>query len=56
MDATGPAGTNGLSQYAYVYNLAAQIVAIDADVTFDTNGVMTSGITTRALAPPGSRS
>ena len=44
--ATGPQGpSGGLSQYAYVYNEGAQTVAIEADVTFDTNGVMTPGIT-----------
>jgi hypothetical protein len=43
--ATGPTGSNGLSQYADVYNLGAQTVALEADLTFDTNGVLTSGIT-----------
>ena len=43
--ATGAAGSNGLSQYAYVYNLTARTVPIEADVIFDSNGVMTSGIT-----------
>jgi hypothetical protein len=43
--ATGPAGTSGLSEYAYVYNLTPQTVAIGADVTFDSNGIMTPGIT-----------
>ncbi len=43
--ATGPAGTSGLSDYAYVYNLAAQTVPLEAAVTFDQNGVMTAGIT-----------
>lgn len=42
---TGPAGTSGLSQYAYVYNLGAETVALEADVTFDSNGVLTPGIT-----------
>ncbi len=42
--ATGPAGSNGLSQYAYVYNLGGETVALEADVTFDSNGVMTPGI------------
>lgn len=37
----GPAGT---SDYAYVYNLGFQSVALEADVSFDTNGV-SSGIT-----------
>jgi hypothetical protein len=36
---------NGLAEYAYVYNLGAGVVAIEADVNFDSNGVMTSGIT-----------
>jgi hypothetical protein len=42
--ATGPAG-NGLSQYAYLYNVSAEVVPIEADITFDTNGILTSGIT-----------
>jgi uncharacterized cupin superfamily protein len=41
----GPAGTTGISEYAYIYNLLAQTIAIEADVPFDTNGIMTSGIT-----------
>ena len=47
----GPAGSNGLAEYAYIYNLAAQVVAIEADVGFGSNGVMTSGIT-HALGSP----
>lgn len=51
--ATGPAGTNGVngtggsgsSQYGYIYNLAPRTVAIDAVVLFDSNGVLTPGIT-----------
>jgi hypothetical protein len=43
--ATGPAGSNGLAQYGYVYNVAAQSVPLEGDVSFDTNGVMTAGIT-----------
>jgi hypothetical protein len=43
---TWPALSPGtLSQYAYVYNLAADTVLVEADVNFDTNGVLTSGIT-----------
>ena len=42
---TGPEGTNGLAEYAYIYNLAAQTVPIEAPVTFDQNGVLSSGIT-----------
>jgi hypothetical protein len=43
--ATGPPGSNGLSQYAYIYNLGLDTVAIEAAVNFDSNGVMTPGIT-----------
>jgi hypothetical protein len=43
--ATGIAGSSGLSEYAYVYNTAAQTVALDGAVTFSSNGVMTAGIT-----------
>jgi Collagen triple helix repeat (20 copies) len=42
---TGPAGTGGIAEYAYIYNLGAEVVPLEADVTLDTNGVMTSGIT-----------
>jgi len=54
----GPAGTAGLngtnglngttggsSQYGYVYNLSAQVVPLETDVTLSANGVLTSGIT-----------
>jgi len=41
----GPAGSSGLSQYAYIYNLGGEIVPLEADVTFDSNGVLTPGIT-----------
>ena len=44
--ATGPQGpANGLSQYGYIYNLGAQIVPLESDISFDTNGVLTTGIT-----------
>jgi hypothetical protein len=42
--ATGPAGSNGLSQYAYIYNRGGETVALEADVTFDSNGAMTPGV------------
>ncbi len=48
---TGPAGPAGppanlpQPQYGYVYNKSAQVVPIEADVTFDTNGITTPGIT-----------
>lgn len=48
--AAGPAG--GLSEYGYIYNLGAQVVAVGTAVVFDSNGVLTSGIThTAGLAP-----
>ncbi len=40
--ATGPAG--GLSQYGYIYNQGAEVVPIEADVSFDTNGILTTRI------------
>lgn len=40
----GPAGTNGLAEFAYIYNLTAQTVAIEAAIPFDSNGEMSSGI------------
>ena len=52
--ATGPAGTNGVngtngtggsSQYGYVYNLSAQVVALETAVTFSNHGTRTAGIT-----------
>jgi hypothetical protein len=42
--ATGAAG-GGLSQFGYVYNLTGNVVPIEADVVFDTNGFLTPGIT-----------
>ena len=41
--ATGAAGINGILEFAYIYNLTAQNVAIEADIPFDTNGMMTPG-------------
>ncbi|MEY2428888.1 MAG: hypothetical protein QOJ40_1773, partial [Verrucomicrobiota bacterium] len=35
----------GSPQYGYVYNVSAETVAIEADVIFDSNGILTSGIT-----------
>ncbi len=48
--ATGPAG--GLAEYAYVYNVDAGVVALEAPINFSSNGVMTAGIT-HALASAG---
>jgi len=46
---TGPAGS-GNNSYAQIYNTGAQVVTPEADVTFNTNGVMTSDF----LHPPSS--
>jgi hypothetical protein len=49
---TGAAGANGLSQYAYIYNVSVENVLVEADVIFDSNGVLTSGFThTPGTAP-----
>ncbi|OIJ17337.1 hypothetical protein BKP37_02190 [Anaerobacillus alkalilacustris] len=32
-------------EYAYIYNESAQTVPVESDVTFDTNGITTAGIT-----------
>jgi hypothetical protein len=40
----GPAGS-GPTQYAYIYNVLGQTVAIEADVPFSSNGTLTSGFT-----------
>ena len=40
-----PAATCGLCDYGYIYNLSAEVVAIEADVIFDTTGITTVGIT-----------
>ncbi len=47
---TGPTGAagatgTGLSAYAYVYNLTPETIAVEADVPFDSNGVITPGFT-----------
>ena len=46
----GPAGPpglsgSGLSDYGYVYNTGGQTVAVEADVVFASNGVLSAGIT-----------
>ncbi|MEP6295764.1 MAG: hypothetical protein ABJ382_00430, partial [Ilumatobacter sp.] len=41
----GPAGPAASVDHGYVYNVGAQIVPIEADVSFDSNGVSTSSIT-----------
>jgi len=49
--ATG-ATSNAAADYAYVFNLSAQTVAVGADVNFDNNGIMSGGIT-HSLGLPG---
>jgi len=43
--ATGATGPGGSSDYGYIYNLTPQTVAVEDDVLFDSNGVLTAGIT-----------
>lgn len=44
--ATGPTGPAvGLLEYGYIYNLGAQVVPLEADIVFDSNGFITAGIT-----------
>jgi hypothetical protein len=38
--ATGATGAAGATDYGYVYNLGAQVVPIESDVTFDSNGLL----------------
>ncbi|WP_033734381.1 BclA C-terminal domain-containing protein, partial [Bacillus mycoides] len=44
---TGPTGltVSGLSHYAYVFNTAAQVVALEAPILFNSHGRMTPGFT-----------
>lgn len=48
----GTAGSGGVTQYAYVYNTSVESVAVEANVTLDTNGVLTSGFTHTAGTAP----
>jgi hypothetical protein len=45
--ATGATGATGIRivEYSYVYNLAAQVVAVGGSVLFDSNGPLSLGIT-----------
>ena len=43
--ATGPAGSSAGAEYAHIYSIFPQVVAMEADITFDRNGVITSGLT-----------
>jgi hypothetical protein len=40
----GPEGTNGLAEYGYVYNTALETVGLGGAVSFNSNGVLSSGI------------
>ena len=42
---TGATGSQGLAAFAYIYNLDAEVVALEADITFSNNGIITAGIT-----------
>ena len=40
----GEPGAGGLSQYAYIYNVSEQAVRVEDPVAFDTDGVLSGGI------------
>ncbi len=40
----GPAGPGRVPQYAFIYNISEQTIPIGANVPFDTNGIITAGI------------
>ena len=46
---TGPAA--GLAEYAYIFNQGAAVIAIEADIPFDSNGFLTAGITHTPFNP-----
>ena len=43
--ATGATGSAAAVGYAYVYNISAQVVAVESDVSFDITGLTSGGIT-----------
>lgn len=43
--AVSGSSSQGLAEYAYIYNLNAQVVALEADITFSTNGNISGAIT-----------
>ena len=45
--ATGNTGATGTTvfDFGYIYNLGAQVVALEADISFDTNGPLSAGFT-----------
>lgn len=40
-----PTACSGLCEFGYIYNLSPQVVAVEADVIFDSTGIVTTGIT-----------
>ncbi|HZK44327.1 MAG TPA: hypothetical protein VFC73_08630 [Syntrophomonadaceae bacterium] len=42
---TGPTGPQGLSEYAFIYDEGAQVVAVEADINFSDNGIIVGAIT-----------
>jgi len=42
---SGGSSSQGLSEYAYIYNTSAQVVPIEADISFSNNGNLSSSIT-----------
>ena len=42
---TGATGPGGSSAYGYVYNQSAQFIPVGSDIGFDSNGVITAGVT-----------
>ncbi|HWI49609.1 MAG TPA: collagen-like protein [Rummeliibacillus sp.] len=40
-----PTTCSGLCEYGYIYNLSPETVAVEADIIFDSTGIVTPGIT-----------
>ncbi len=40
-----PTACSGLCEYGYIYNLSPETVAVEADIIFDSTGIVTPGIT-----------
>lgn len=40
-----PTACSGLCEYGYIYNLGPETVAVEADIIFDSTGIVTPGIT-----------
>ncbi|QTD42731.1 collagen-like protein [Sporosarcina sp. Te-1] len=40
-----PTACSGLCEYGYIYNLSPEVVAVEADIIFDSTGIVTPGIT-----------